>query len=179
MLAFAFGFNYDGDEDPTKYEISMDYPKLVDSYGIVSGVMFALPLSITGIFIGALIPRMNRKCVFSFASILWSVMTYLQGQIHSYSVYLVFRVLSGIVMSACNPLAYSLIRDYFPPNKRSTANSIFSSGIYVGNALASIQIVIINEFGWRFGYMGVGIICVFFGVLGLILLQEPPSNQFT
>lgn len=81
-------------------------------------------------------------------------------------------------MSACNPISYSLIRDFFPPNQRSTANSIFSSGIYLGNAIASIQIVVIEKFGWRMGFMGIGVISIFFGILSIFLLKEPERDQF-
>lgn len=78
VLPFAFGYTVDTDNpDPSKYEIKLSYPKLVKYYGVVSGVLFALPLSVTGIFVGALIPRINRKYFLAIASIIWSVFTFL------------------------------------------------------------------------------------------------------
>ena len=88
------------------------------------------------------------------------------------------RALQGIVMSVCNPLAYSMIRDYFPPSKRSTANSLYSSGIYVGNAMASLNILYINAYGWRSGYMNVGILGAVLSFIGILILREPEKNKF-
>ena len=73
-------------------------------------------------------------------------------------------------MSVCNPLAYSLIRDYFPPNKRATANSLYSSGIYVGNAIASLNILFIKEYGWRKAYMDIGMLGGVFSLIGFLVL---------
>lgn len=81
-------------------------------------------------------------------------------------------------MSVCNPLAYSLIRDYFPPNRRSTANSIYSSGIYVGNAIASLNIILIQNYGWRDGYMFVGEIGVALALISALILAEPVRERF-
>lgn len=83
------------------------------------------------------------------------------------------------MMSLCNPLAYSLIRDYFPPNKRSTANSIYSSGIYCGNAIASLNIIIIKNFGWRHGYIFTSYLGIALSVISAFILVEPPRERFT
>ena len=85
----------------------------------------------------------------------------------------------GVVMSVCNPLAYSLIRDYFPPSKRSTANSLYSSGIYVGNALASLNIIMIQAYGWRDSFMFVGIFGGIVALFGILILTEPSKDKFT
>ena len=85
----------------------------------------------------------------------------------------------GMAMSVCNPLSYSLIRDYFPPQRRATANSLYSSGIYVGNAIASLNILFISKYGWRDGFMAVGILGGFFALLGIMLLSEPEKGKFT
>lgn len=81
-------------------------------------------------------------------------------------------------MSVCNPLAYSLIRDLFPPNRITTANSIFSSAIYVGNAIASLNIIMIESIGWRDGYKYIGLYGIVFSIITVILLKEPPRERF-
>jgi len=85
----------------------------------------------------------------------------------------------GMAMSLCNPLAYSLIRDYFPPQRRATANSLYSSAIYVGNALASLNILYIKDHGWRQGFMYTGYIGVVVGFIGIAVLTEPERGKFT
>ncbi len=62
---------------------------------------------------------------------------------------LVARFALGIGEAFCNPPAYSLISDLFPPEKRSTANGIYAFGVYVGGGLASLSTVLNSQFGWR------------------------------
>jgi MFS family permease len=48
------------------------------------------------------------------------------------------RVGVGVGEAALSPSAYSLIADYFRPERRSTAMSVYSMGIYIGSGLAFI-----------------------------------------
>ena len=36
----------------------------------------------------------------------------------------------------------------FPPERRATANALFSSGIYIGGGLASLSVMIVGNLGW-------------------------------
>jgi MFS family permease len=54
------------------------------------------------------------------------------------------RVFHAALNSVANTLFYSLVADYFPKNQRGFANSILQSANYVGIALSSISIIIIN-----------------------------------
>ena len=122
---------------------------------------------------GLLTDRFNRKWLLVFFSIIWSSATFATGYFESFSVLVAMRFLLGVAESVCNPAAYSLIRDYFPPSHRSTANAIYSSGIYVGSAISSISIIAINAFGWRGSFMFTGLIGIVFGVLAALILREP------
>jgi len=44
----------------------------------------------------------------------------------------------GVGEASLSPAAYSLIADYFRPEHRATAFSVYSMGIYVGSGLAFI-----------------------------------------
>ena len=48
------------------------------------------------------------------------------------------RVGVGVGEAALSPAAYSLLTDYFPKERLSTALSVYSSGIYMGGGLALI-----------------------------------------
>ena len=103
-------------------------------------------------------------------------MQYAAGYFESFFVFVSMRVLQGVAMSVCNPAAYSLIRDYFPPEYRSTANSIYSSGIYVGQAVSSLSIILIDNYGWRQNYMITGVYGAGVAVLSAVILREPQRN---
>jgi MFS family permease len=68
--------------------------------------------------------------------------------------------------------------DYFHPSKRAFAASIYSFGIYIGGALSSLTVVMIDGVGWRWSFGIIGIIGVAAGVLGLLFIKEPPRNFF-
>ena len=110
----------------------------------MSGLAFLIPYSLVGLYTGSLTDSTdNRKNLIGIVSILWSTTTLLSGAVDSFAVFAGMRVLLGVLESASNPLAYSLIRDYFPPEQRSTANSILTSSIYIGGAVSSLSILLI------------------------------------
>jgi len=37
-----------------------------------------------------------------------------------------------VLQATCNPVAYSLISDYFSTDKRATALSVYHVGVYIG-----------------------------------------------
>jgi MFS family permease len=74
-------------------------------------------------------------------------------------------------------MAYSMVSDYFPPDKRTTANSILSAANFVGIALSSLTILLISEVGWRASYIAMGggglLACSL-----MMLLKDPVRGQY-
>jgi MFS family permease len=91
----------------------------------------------------------SRKCFLGIFSILWSLTTFMSSFATSFYVFAILRALLGVFESACNPLIFSLIKDYFPPSHRSTANAILTSSIYLGTTISSLSIILIDSYGWR------------------------------
>jgi MFS family permease len=58
-------------------------------------------------------------------------------------------MLLGSLESFCPSAAYSLIADYFPQEKRTTANAWFAGCIFVGASLSSLSALLIGSVGWR------------------------------
>ena len=84
----------------------------------------------------------------------------------------------GSFSAVLNPVALSMIRDYFPPNQRSQANAWFSTVIYWGGAFASLSNFATCYFGWRNTYIGSAAIGGVLGVLGIFLLKNPVEGQY-
>ena len=132
-----------------------------------------------GLFTGTLSDKTeNRKNLLGIVSILWSITTVISGSVDSFTVFATMRVLLGVIESANNPLAYSLIRDYFPPEYRSTANSILTSSIYIGGAISSLSILLIQNYGWRNDYVITGVVGILFGFMAILFLQEPERGKY-
>jgi MFS family permease len=125
--------------------MSYAYPELAANYRFLSGLAVLLPTAIIGIFMGRITDNTNRVKLIGIASILWSLTTFLSGEIDSFETFAGMRVLLGVFTAACIPPAVSLIRDYFPPAYRSQANSVFLASDYVGCCISSLSFFIL----WR------------------------------
>jgi predicted MFS family arabinose efflux permease len=67
-----------------------------------------------------------------------------------------------------------MISDYFPPEKRGTAMSIYSSGLYLGILMGYvIARVLADALGWRTTFFLVGAPGVLFALLLALIVREP------
>ena len=106
--------------------------------GLLGGLAFALFYATLGIPIAALADRTSRRNVLAVCALLWSVMTALCGVAVSFPLLLAARVGTAVGEAGGTPPSHSLISDYFRPERRSTAMSVYSMGIYIGSGLAFI-----------------------------------------
>jgi hypothetical protein len=87
---------------------------------------------------------------------------------------LLARVLLGIAQSFSGPAAHTLISDTFPASRRATANAIYSSGIYLGAALASLSAVLGQSVGWRATSFTVAAASAVPALCLALFIKEPP-----
>src|SRR4051812_39426130 len=117
--------------------------------GLLGGLVFALFYSFLGLPIARLAERKNRVSIIALAAAFWSLMTTLCGFAQSFTHLLISRLGVGVGEAGYVPAGQSLITDYFPPNKRSTAVSIFNLGIPLGMMFGAFAAGWINkEWGW-------------------------------
>lgn len=70
------------------------------------------------------------------------------------------------------PLLATMTRDYFPKERRGTANSILYSANYFGTALSSMGILLISNLGWRATYGVMGAFGVGIGLLTNFIARD-------
>ena len=100
------------------------------------GISFALFYTFFGILIGRLADSRSRRTIIAIGFALWSLMTAGCGLAKDFAHMLLLRMGVGVGEAALSPAAYSLITDYFPKERLSTAISVYSMGIYIGAGLA-------------------------------------------
>ena len=88
------------------------------------------------------------------------------------------RSLHGAMNACVNPLSYSLVVDYVPPNKRSTANSILAMATYTGISLSSLSILLIKSHGWRWAYQFMGFLGILLGLCFIGIVKEPKGKMY-
>jgi MFS family permease len=128
--------------------------------------------------VGKLTDSVNRKIALGIVIALCASAMGISGAVNSFAVFATMRVLHGMLNSSTNPLSFSLISDYFPPEKRATANSIIHSGQYIGSAMGSISILLIKRFGWRSTYGLMGAVSAIVSSLIFLLIKEPERGRF-
>ena len=104
--------------------------------GFLYGTAFAIFYSLFGIPLGRLADSWYRGRLMAIGLALWSSMTALSGLATNFGMLAAARVGVGIGEASASPAAYSMIADYFPKEKRATALSIYSSGLYIGGGIA-------------------------------------------
>ncbi len=104
--------------------------------GLLQGFAFALFYSLCILPAGWLIDRYNRRNLLLAGIFIWSMMTIACGLSKNFEQLFLARMGVGIGEAVLNPVAYSLICDYFPKKKWPAAIGVYSVGGAIGAGLA-------------------------------------------
>lgn len=105
---------------------------------LLHGFAFAIFYTLMGLPIGRWADHGNRKNIITLGVIVWSLMTAACGLTKNFWTLFLARVGVGVGEAALSPSAYSMIADYFPPQKIGRALGVYSAGVYIGGGLAFI-----------------------------------------
>ena len=148
------------------------------SLGFLTGFAFALFYATLGIPIAKYADKGNRRNLIALSLGIWSFMTALSGLAQNFFHLLFARIGVGVGEAGCSPPAHSMIADYFPANKRSTALGIYSLGIPFGIMFGLFAGGWINEvFGWRLAFFVVGIPGILLAFIFRFTVKEPIRGQ--
>ena len=156
--------------------------------GFLYGTAFAVFYALFGIPLGRLADSWYRGRLMAMGLTLWSSMTALSGFANSFGMLAAARIGVGIGEASASPAAYSMISDSFPKERRATALSIYSSGLYIGGALSlPIGGIVVSRWntafpdpalaplglaGWQAAFLAVGIPGLLLA-LWVLSLKEP------
>lgn len=147
--------------------------------GILSGLAFAVLYTLLGIPFAMLAERKNRTSIIALAMASWSAMTVACGMAQNTMQFALARIGVGIGEAGCSPPSHSLISDYFPPEKRSSALGIFALGIPIGSMLAALGGAYIATRGgldWRDAFIWMGLPGVIGAIIFKLTVKEPPRG---
>jgi predicted MFS family arabinose efflux permease len=144
------------------------------SLGLLSGLAFAVFYVVFGLPISVLADRGNRRGLIAVSVALWSVMTAFCGLARTFTQLALARVGVGIGEAGLTPPAHSIISDLFPPERRATALSIFSVGIYVGSLIGlAYGGYLAQRFGWRDTFFFMAAPGVVVSIVIALTVREP------
>jgi MFS family permease len=176
MLTLVYVFNFIDRQllvilqESIKKELDLSDTQL----GLLSGFTFALFYVTMGIPIARIADRGNRRNIVAISLGLWSLMTAFSGLARNYVQLLLARIGVGVGEAGGSPPAHAMISDYFPPEKRSTALSVYSSGLYLGILAGFLMGGYLNQhLGWRTAFFVLGIPGIIFSMLLYATVKEP------
>lgn len=118
--------------EPVKRDL--DLTDLEMSY--LLGFSVVLFYAFVGIPAARLADRHNRKWLMTISVAVWSAATAACGLANSFWQFFAARFGIGAGESISGPLSYSLLADYFPPDKLPRGIAIYNVGLQGGNALS-------------------------------------------
>jgi predicted MFS family arabinose efflux permease len=176
ILAIVYMFNF-----VDRQILAILLPQIRDEFGtsdaylgFLSGTAFALFYVTLGVPIAQYADRCNRRNLIAASVALWSAMTALSGLAANIWHLTAARIGVGIGEAGCSPPAHSMISDYFPPEKRSTAMGFYTLGISAGIMTAYLAGGwVAQNIGWREAFFVVGIPGLILAAIVRFTVQEP------
>ena len=176
MLTLVYVFNFIDRQllvilqDSIKKDLHLSDSQL----GWLSGFAFVIFYVTLGIPIARLADTKSRRKIIAIALGLWSIMSALSGTARNFVQLLLARIGVGVGEAGGSPPAHAMISDYFPPERRSTALSIYSTGIYIGVLIGFVLGGYLSQhLGWRTAFFAVSSPGIILSLLVYATVKEP------
>ena len=155
--------------------VALDFSK--EMYAGLASFGFTIVFAAVSLFSGRVADTMDRRKIVSLSCLIWSLATGLQANARNFFDLVPLRLAVGASQAFYNPAAYTLLADLFPKRILGTVNGIYSSGVYLGGALASLSILIDNRLGWEKTLLVIaGCGCIVSLLMGT-LIREPEVQK--
>lgn len=113
--------------------------------------------SVSLIFAGWFIERMNVNWLYAIGYLLWSAATALTGYVDSFGMLLGLRLVLGISESVAYPCYSKIIATSFSESQRGIANSLIDAGSKLGPAFGIyVCAALMGSYGWRMMFILIG-----------------------
>lgn len=142
--------------------------------GLLQGAAFAILYATLGIPVARLADRSNRRNIVAVSLAIWSAMTVACGFAQSFAQLIAARVGVGIGEAGGTPPSHSIIADLYPPERRTSAMAIYSTGVVLGGGFGTMIGGTIQHFyGWRAALMAVGLPGLLLALIVWLFVVEP------
>jgi MFS family permease len=125
---------------------------------------------------GLVADRFNRRWTVIGSLLVWSAVTWLTGQMHTFPQMLWCRAAMGISEAFYMPAALALIVDFHTGRTQSRAVGVHQSGIYCGLALGGMGGYIAQTGSWRNCFTWFGAAGVFYALVLMLVLRNAPGD---
>ncbi len=177
LLLLIYIFNYadrfliSGLVGPIKAEFGLG-----DGFmGLLMGPAFVVLYVLAGIPIARLADRKSRVAIICAGCVIWSLFTGLTGFATGPVSLALCRVGVGVGEAAFIAPAYSLLSDYFKPERRGLAFAILGLATYFGQIAGYAGgPAIAHAYGWRTAFFAMAVPGIVLGAITWLIVHEPP-----
>jgi len=145
--------------------------------GLLMGPAFVVLYVVMGVPFARLADRGSRIRIIAAGCVLWSLATAATGLATGPLSLALARIGVGVGEAAFVAPAYSLLTDYFKPERRGLAFAILGLATYFGQIAGQAGgPAIAAVYGWRATFLLVGLPGAALGLIALLLVREPPRS---
>lgn len=160
--------------EPIKRDLRLTDTQL----GLLSGLAFAMFYVSFAVPVARLADMKSRRNLITVCMIVWSSMTALCGMAANFTHLLMARIGVAIGEAGCVAPSHSVIADYYRPEDRSAALSIYSAGAGIGIFLALLGGGwLVESLGWRQALIIIGLPGILVALVALFTLREPARGM--
>lgn len=142
--------------------------------GLIAGLSLTIFNAAAMVPMGMLADRVNRRNLISLCLCIWSAATALGGLATNWIQLLASRIVVGAGEAGGGPPSLSMIADRFPPEKRTTAASLFYVTASIGGTLAvGVGGWIATHYGWRITLLVAGCPGILLAAVLWLTVKEP------
>ncbi|MFM7119128.1 MAG: spinster family MFS transporter [Gammaproteobacteria bacterium] len=155
---------------------------------VLQGFAFAITYVLASIPLGRMVDRFNRVRIMIAGVLFWSATTVACGLSRNYWQLLLARTGVGAGEATLSPAAWSVLADYFHPDRLSRPISVYLMGPYIGAGIAmiagaevldftraatTIEVPILGALApWQFTFIAVGLPGILIAAL-IATIREP------
>lgn len=162
-------------------EISLDWGIDEGTLGILSSCM-GLTYGLFGFFWGYLMDRIGSRWTVTAASFVIALAIIAFGVFaDGTAIGCVIMAVMGVGVAGTDTAVLpKLGADWFAPSKRGLAMGVFASGGGIGGFVVGIIAgQLAQDFGWRFSFIGIGLVCLVMAILVALLIRNTPASMGT
>ena len=192
LLAFTFSFVDRQVLNLLVQPIQQDLGISDTQISLLQGLAFVFTYVGLSVPIGRMVDRFNRVAIMIGGVVVWSATTVACGLSRTYTQLFAARLGVGAGEAALTPAAWSVLSDYFPPQRLPRPISVYLMGPYLGAGIAmiagaevldwsrqteSIALPLLGQLApWQFTFIAVGLPGILISAL-LMTVREPARKN--
>lgn len=147
--------------------------------GLLTGLAFAVLNVTLGIAVARYAERGHRLSLIAIGTLLWSLATAACGLVGNYAQLLLARVGVGVGEAVGLPAQQSVLADYYPPERRASAVSVWMLAPPIGAFIGASGAGWIGQaLGWRAAFFIATVPGALLALAAWLWVAEPPRGRY-